>query len=220
MKLLIIRHGDPDYTLDTLTNKGWREANCLAERIAPMDIKAYYVSPMGRAQDTASVTLQKAGRSAETCTWLREFDVRIKDLATGQPCMVWELRPEVWTAIPEFYDKDKWCQVPVMIESGVRERWERVCNGLDTLLEKHGYKRKGNCYHAMQPNEDTIVLYCHYGVTCAMLGHLLGISPMLLWKGFSLETTAVTTLATEAGQDGAVTFHVLEFGDVSHIREV
>ena len=42
MKLLIIRHGDPDYTIDSLTEKGHREAEMLAERIAPMDIAAYY----------------------------------------------------------------------------------------------------------------------------------------------------------------------------------
>lgn len=33
MKILIIRHGDPDYANDTLTPKGWKEAACLAERI-------------------------------------------------------------------------------------------------------------------------------------------------------------------------------------------
>ena len=27
MKLLIVRHGDPDYTIDSLTEKGWREIN-------------------------------------------------------------------------------------------------------------------------------------------------------------------------------------------------
>ena len=25
MKLLIVRHGDPDYTIDSLTEKGWKE---------------------------------------------------------------------------------------------------------------------------------------------------------------------------------------------------
>ena len=26
MKLLFIRHGDPDYEIDSLTEKGWKEA--------------------------------------------------------------------------------------------------------------------------------------------------------------------------------------------------
>ena len=74
MKILIIRHGDPNYALDTLTEKGWKEAELLAERIVSQNVKAYYVSPMGRAQDTASVTLKKTGQSAETLSWLRDID--------------------------------------------------------------------------------------------------------------------------------------------------
>lgn len=34
MRLLIIRHGDPDYAVDSLTEKGRREAEFLAERMA------------------------------------------------------------------------------------------------------------------------------------------------------------------------------------------
>ena len=65
MKILIIRHGDPDYSIDSLTEKGHREAAMLAERIAQMDIAAFYVSPLGRAQKTAEYTLNKCGRTAQ-----------------------------------------------------------------------------------------------------------------------------------------------------------
>ena len=33
MKLLFVRHGEPDYTIDSLTEKGWKEAELLAERM-------------------------------------------------------------------------------------------------------------------------------------------------------------------------------------------
>ena len=36
MKLLIIRHGDPDYDRDSLTPKGWKEVEYLSERIAKL----------------------------------------------------------------------------------------------------------------------------------------------------------------------------------------
>lgn len=45
MKLLIVRHGDPDYEHDCLTEKGWREAALLADRLTRTEAKAYYVSP-------------------------------------------------------------------------------------------------------------------------------------------------------------------------------
>ena len=64
MKLLFIRHGDPDYTIDSLTEKGWKEAEFLSEKIAALDVRDFYVSPLGRAKDTASCTLKKNGRTA------------------------------------------------------------------------------------------------------------------------------------------------------------
>ena len=30
MKLLIVRHGDPDYTIDSLTPKGWKEVDFMS----------------------------------------------------------------------------------------------------------------------------------------------------------------------------------------------
>ena len=59
MKLVIIRHADPDYEKDSLTEKGWREAELLSERISKMEVTDFYVSPYGRAKDTASLTLKK-----------------------------------------------------------------------------------------------------------------------------------------------------------------
>lgn len=32
MKLLFIRHGDPDYTIDSLTEKGWKRRNSFPRR--------------------------------------------------------------------------------------------------------------------------------------------------------------------------------------------
>lgn len=89
MKLLIIRHADPNYEKDTLTEKGWKEAKLLSDRIAAMDIKDFYVSPLGRARDTANVTLNKINRTAEVLPWLREFDVLICDEETGRLRICW-----------------------------------------------------------------------------------------------------------------------------------
>lgn len=35
MRLLIVRHADPDYSIDSLTPAGWEEAKLLADRLAP-----------------------------------------------------------------------------------------------------------------------------------------------------------------------------------------
>ena len=93
MRILIIRHGDPDYERDSLTEKGWREAALLAERISALEVKAFYVSPLGRARDTASLTLQKMNREAIVYDWLREFPPQINrpDVKGGHKAIVWAL---------------------------------------------------------------------------------------------------------------------------------
>ena len=77
MRILFIRHGDPDYINDTLTKKGHREAKLLAERAADLNLGSCYVSPLGRAKDTAQYCLDKVGKTAQTVEWLREFPARI-----------------------------------------------------------------------------------------------------------------------------------------------
>lgn len=65
MKILIVRHADPDYSVDSLTKKGWREAEYLAERLSKLKVKDFFVSPLGRAKDTASLTLKKMQRTSQ-----------------------------------------------------------------------------------------------------------------------------------------------------------
>lgn len=216
MKVLIIRHGDPDYEKDSLTEKGWREAALLAERIAPLPVKQYYVSPLGRARDTASLTLEKAGRTAEIMPWMREYDVLIQD-ENGMPRLAWDMLPADWTAEPAYYDKDKWTDVPVMQKAGMRDGIQAVYDGLDGILERHGYRRENGYYRVISPNEDTIVLFCHFGVECVMLSHLLGVSPMVLWHGMIAAPTSVTTICTEERRDGIASFRISAFGDISHL---
>lgn len=217
MKILIIRHGDPDYSIDSLTEKGWREADMLSERIAPLDVKQYYVSPLGRARDTASLTLKKAGREAEVLPWLREYDVRIDDAATGTKRIPWDMLPADWTAVSEYYQKDKWYNVPIMRAAGMESGLKAVWDGLDEVLERHGYKRDGLVYRAENPNEDTIVFFCHFGVQCVMLGHLFGVSPMILWHSLMTSPTSVTTLCSEERREGVAFFRASAIGDISHL---
>lgn len=217
MKLLIIRHADPDYEKDSLTEKGWREAQLLATRIAAMDIKEFYVSPLGRARDTASVTLKKINRSAEVLPWLREFHAPVYDEKLGRERIPWDLLPQDWTRIEEYYDKNLWHTVPLMNKGNVIDEALRVYAGVDEILKKHGYEREGNLYRAVSPNRDTIVFFCHFGVECVILSHLLGISPVVLWHGFCAAPTSVTTLVTEERRKGIAYFRMSAFGDISHL---
>jgi len=217
MKLIIIRHADPDYSIDSLTEKGWREAELLSDRIVNMDVKEFYMSPLGRAKDTASITLKRMKREAIVLDWLKEFFVPVIDEKTGKKRIPWDFIPEEWTAINEYYNKDLWHTVPIMQSGHVFDEAMRVYKGLDEVIKKHGYERDGKIYRAVNPNTDTIVFFCHFGVECVMLGHLLGISPVVLWHGFCAAPTSVTTLVTEERRKGIAYFRMTSFGDISHL---
>ena len=218
MKLLIVRHGDPDYTIDSLTEKGWREAEFLSQRLAPIETKAYYVSPLGRAKDTASLTLKKVNRSAAECPWLREFDAPIwRPDVTDKKMIPWDWLPQDWTGDERFFHYDQWQESEVLQEGKVKEEYDRVVTQFDALLKRHGYERSGHCYRAAAPNNDTLVFFCHFGVECVLLSHLLNLSPMVLWHGFCAAPTSVTTVVTEERRKGTASFRMTSFGDISHL---
>ena len=218
MRLLIVRHGDPDYEHDTLTEKGWREAELLSERLSKLPVKEFYVSPLGRAKDTASLTLQKMNREAKECLWLREFDTKIdRPDCPDQKSIAWDWLPEDWTKEERFYQADHWFEVENMRKGHVKELYDQVAAGLDEILARHGYAREGNYYRTAQGNTDTVALFCHFGVECVMLSHLLHISPMPLWHGSCALPSSVTTLVTEERRKGIASFRMLSFGDLSHL---
>lgn len=218
MKILIIRHGDPDYELDSLTEAGFREAELLSKRLEKMNISAAYLSPLGRARATAKPTLEKLQLSGITLDWLREFPPLIegKKGADG-PSICWDWLPAEWTKEADFFDKDKWLDEKVFRDAGVPEKYREVCKGLDTLLANYGYVRDGLIYRAERANEDTIAFFCHFGVECVLLSHLLNISPMPLWHGTCALPSSVTTLVTEERRKGTAYFRMLSFGETSHL---
>ena len=217
MKLLIVRHGDPDYSIDSLTPAGWKEAELLSHRLCKLDVRAFYVSPLGRAKDTASFTLQKLGAEAKVCDWLQEFSTDVIQPGKEHPGSTWDWLPEVWTKEPGFYTMDQWASSGAFAASNAAKQARWVWSELDGLLQEHGYVRDGNCYRVERANEDTIVLFCHFGLECVLLSHLLQISPMLLWHGTCAAPTSVTTLTTEERRKGVAYFRMNAFGDTSHL---
>ncbi len=218
MRLLIVRHGDPDYERDSLTETGWQEARILSERIAKLDVTDFYVSPLGRAQATASCTLQKTGKNAVTCDWLREFSPKIqRPDDTNQQHICWDWLPQDWTREPLYYQADTWTDTGIMKEAHVREEYDWVCENFDRLLADHGYVRENLFYRAVRPNNDTLAFFCHFGLECVLISHLLHVSPMVLWHGFCAAPASVTTIYTEERRMGYASFRVSSFGDVSHL---
>ena len=219
MRLLFIRHGDPDYELDNLTPAGRREAELLSERIAPLEVEQYFVSPMGRAKATAAPTLAKAGRPASERDWLREFLIPVaRPDRDGLSQVPWDWLPQDWLQDPRFLDPVRWKENQIFQAAGVGEEYDRVAAAFDALLAEHGYVREGRHYRAERPNTKTLAFFCHFGISCVLLSHLMHASPMVLWHGICMAPSSVTEVYTEERRPGIAAFRATAIGDTSHLR--
>ncbi len=220
MRILLIRHGDPDYENDTVTEKGKREAELLSDRLAKEGIDKIYCSPLGRAQDTALPTAKKIGKEIQTLSWLRELDIEY-DMG-DRKVSPWDIYPHIWTKSPNVSDKNTWAQVPLYKDVPLKEIIQNIEMELDALLLRHGFKHCGRIYE-VQPgyaeSTETIALFCHMGLGNVLLAHLAGISTPLWWHTMFLPPTSVTTVYMEqhCPETNFALAHFAGIGDISHL---
>lgn len=219
MKILIIRHGDPDYSVDGLTPTGQLEAELLSERlIRDENITAAYCSTMGRAKLTAAPTLAKLGLDCEYCDWLREFNypqVNLPYLEESAIC--WDLLPQFMDENPQLYSPTEWMNVDFIKNSDVPAAYKNVCDELDKVLAEHGYVRDGLKYKVTKPNHDTIAFFCHFGLGGILLSYLMNTSPMSILNNGFFPPSSVTTVFSEERTEGIAAFRCCGMGDVSHL---
>lgn len=215
MKIVIIRHGDPDYSIDSLTEKGWREANLLSERLVKIPFDDFYSSPLGRAKDTAKPTMEKLGKSFEVLNWLREFDGTIVSPFTGETRISWDLPPSMWCNEKKYYSELTCFDTELMKTGNAAQIYKETTDGIDELLLRYGWKRDGKAY--IGGEDKTIGIFCHFGMGITVLAHILGISPVIAQNNFFLSPTSVTTLVSETDAKGISHFRAIGVGDISHL---
>ena len=139
--------------------------------------------------------MKKMNRTAVECDWLREFDVLIdRPDVTDRQKRLWDWLPQDWTQDERFYQYDHWYENERLQQSDAKGYYDYVTGKFDKLLAEHGYVREGHYYRVEKPNEDTLVFFCHFGLECVLLAHLIGASPMVLWHGFCAAPSSVTTV--------------------------
>ena len=218
MRILLIRHAEPDYVTDSLTPKGRAEAELLSRRLVHYDIRDFYVSPLGRAKDTAAYTLSKLNRTAEELPWLAEFRGRCIDPETGGKRLPWDLPPRLWSALPGARDINTWVDAPLFARGDVREIWEETVSGTKALLARYGFTKDGPVWRGDNNTRDTVALFCHFGISMAVLAVLTDCSPLELWQRTLTLPSSVSEVVTEERVRGEVSFRITRLGDITHLE--
>lgn len=218
MRILLLRHGEPDYTVDGLTEKGKREADLLGRRLLNYEIRDVYVSPLGRARETAEAYLKKAGREAEVLPWLQEFRGRFPDPETGATRLAWDIKPRLWSSDPQLWDPDRWADAKLFEGGNVREIWDETREGVDRLMARYGFFREGPVWRGADNADFTIAVFCHFAISMVTAGYLMQISPQVLLQRTLTHPTSLTELVTEERIKGESAFRMTRLGDLSHLE--
>lgn len=223
MRIIFIRHAEPDYENNTLTPQGFREAESLCRRMEKWEIDEFYSSPLERALLTAEPLMKKLGRKAKILDWMHEFHYFVNDPLTGEYGAPWDFYPEYWTSQPGFYDRENWYKEPIFQENpDYEDAVYRMRRGLDELMLSYGYKRTGNYYTfddslSFEAAEKTIVIYGHLGANMEAIGYLLGISPIVLQQTTYTAPSSLSILNTEMRRGRSAMFRAQCIGDVTHL---
>ena len=213
MKIVIIRHAEPDYENDTLTSKGFREAKILGEYYKDVRKDYIYSSPLPRAKLTAEAFAQ--GQPVIYQDWLKEFWHPI--MIDGKERHNWDFYPRDIKNYPELVSQD-FLTSNFAKPIGMKEMYDEVIKDFDKTLEKHGYKRKGPYYEVTKANNDIVVFVCHLGMMSVIMSRLTGIPYTQIAQYFFVAPTGVTVFVSEEREKGIAQFRCREFGNLEHLR--
>lgn len=219
MFLYIIRHGDPDYVTDTLTEKGKFQAELVGKRLADAGIDRVFSSPLGRARETAAPLCRMLGLECTVEDWSREIDVEhmMTTLPDGVPKSISLLQnTEYWADRRDLNYADGFtCRG--MSETNMRAMCEEITRSGDEFLARLGYEKEHGVYRIRRPNDERIALFCHGAMGRAWIASLLHVPVHVMWASFSYTHTGVTVIEFKNNKNGLTAPLCRSFCDMSHL---
>ena len=223
MRIVLIRHGEPNYEKDCLTELGHKQAKVAAQRLLKEGIEEIYCSPLGRARQTAQAFSDASG--------IKEIKILdfIQEIRFGRDGELYDSKWNPWLGVYDLIKKGKdlqtsdWREYPVFNNTYATQDSDKIAIEADKWLATLGYEREGLYYRntCKDDKEKTIAIFCHGGSSAAFMGHVLNqtfpyMCGALLHYGF----TTISVLNFE-NIPGALVFPYIELlNDSRHLMDV
>lgn len=220
IEIVLVRHAEPDWepggrAVDhpVLTDRGRRQADCLADALADEHFDAIYASPLPRAVETGEAALKRMDREAEVQHWLEELRL---------PPLEGKTSDEVARFFAEARSRDMadwWEALPG--GEHFHHFYERVSGGLEGLLlgdhRLRIHEDGGHRLWSLPDQDQRVLIFAHQGTNAVILSHLLGIDPVpWAWIRFQSCHAGLSRVHTSPAASGAV--WVLDyFNRVTHL---
>ena len=221
MRIVFVRHGEPDYARDCLTELGRIQAKKAAQRLLGEGIGEIYASPLGRARETAQAAAEVLGLPVKTLDFMEEVRWGSADgeelYAGGHP---WAIADEMARQGMELNRPD-WRDAPWFRTNRVVECVDRVERGIDEWLAGFGYLREGKHYrHAEEETQHkTVALFSHGGSSCAAMGHILGLPFPYAIALLHLDFTGITVVRLDSRAGIGAIPQLKCSNDTAHLRD-
>lgn len=216
MRLYIIRHADPNYENDSITDFGKKEAVALSKRLKSEGVSKIYCSTMNRAVETMLFTKELLDINPIMCDWMREVDWSntINDYVNP-----WDLPGEYLLNEPHLPTSKNWVFNPHFDTKKVQEDLNKRISFVDSFLQEQGYIREKKHFIETKENHDKIAMFCHAGFGNALISYLLNIPLTLQWASFWMAPTAVSIILFSKRDNEIVVPRCIAYGDTSHLYE-
>lgn len=223
MLLYYIRHGDPIYNPDSLTQLGERQAEAVAKRLAAHGIDEIYASSSNRAILTSKPTCEILKKEATILDWCHEKHAG-KDfyVDNGQGGKTWVFQQQKYIekfASKEIVDlRDKWYDHPDFADMTFKEGVETTSKYAFAFLAEHGFRfdeQKG-MYKSSKQGNRRIALFAHQGFGLLFLSIISLIPYPTFCTRFDMTHTGVTVIEFPE-TDGYVLPKILTLSNDSHI---
>lgn len=219
MNIYIVRHGNPDYCTDRLTELGHIQAEACAEDMLELNIDEIYSSPYGRAQETAAHLADKLGKDITILPWAHEVE-HYGDNGHGGVTMAVQMDP-AFLRSPELEAMgDDWAKHPAFRdEAGARKMVDEVYEGMRELLASYGYEEEGKRFRVRESSEKNIAIFCHAGTFLIMAEYLLRMPAMFGWSSFFTWQTGISWVNFTASECGYSVPRFYSMGKTDHLSK-
>ena len=219
MLLYIVRHGDPIYETDTLTERGKLQAEAVGKRIYDSKINRIFSSPMGRAKETAEPACRLLGLEKNIEEWTHEVgDERLTPFPDGKRKSISVIQNTYYREngnINLSYENSFECDG--INQSDMKSAVKFIEEHGNEFLERLGYKEENGVYRILRANEEKVALFCHSVFARAWLSVLLHIPLHIMWSSFSYTHTGVTVIEFKNNENGFTAPKCLCYSDMSHL---
>ncbi len=217
-----IRHGEPIYRPDSLTEYGKEQAEALTKRLALYGIDEIYSSPSTRALQTAQPTCEYLNRKPICLDWTNEVLAWNEFTIEESGKKNWVFRDERF--VSKFCQRsmrssdENWMDDSFFQQTNIKKGLERINAETDAFFLRLGFKhdREKGGYEVLSHNGKRIALFAHQGFGIAFLSSLLDIPYPQFCTRFDIGHTGVSVVHFDEKQEFTYP-RLLQLSNDSHL---